>query len=345
MVLNIKLSKAFPERAIQYAVGKNLLDKPIRQNLFDDKDSIKEMKETASKFGKWSTRGERKTFSMIISPNPKDNPTQEQVIEVSKAILDRFFPTIQGFLVLHRDKGRDAQKTNPVLHSHFYGSIVDPISGKNIHLSNKDMKAIREWADSYAYKHFGWSTFERGKHCRNRYRKLMLKEMVRSGHSSWMRELMVKVEEAYNGALSFSDFERRLRNQGISLENTEGSGQLRFCVDVDRKNINVNATTISKYLDWKALSSKFLELDKEVNIGSKECDQRSTAEIQVGAGTNKRGGGDSRTGKNFGGTEPGRSIQEIKYSCVFCTRDKDICRNCADFKKERGEYSHGIRTL
>lgn len=82
MVLNIKLSKAFPERAIRYAVGKNLLDKPIRQNLFDDKDPIKEMKETAYKFGKWSTRGERKTFSMIISPNPKDNPTQEQVLEV-----------------------------------------------------------------------------------------------------------------------------------------------------------------------------------------------------------------------------------------------------------------------
>ena len=85
MVLNIKLSKALPERAIQYAVDKNMMDKPIRRNLFGDKDPIKEMKETALKFGKWNTREERKTFSMIISPNPKDNPTEEQVLEVSES--------------------------------------------------------------------------------------------------------------------------------------------------------------------------------------------------------------------------------------------------------------------
>ena len=108
MVLNIKLSKAFPERAISYALAKNMMDKPIKRNLFGDKDSIKEMKETALKFGKWNNREERKSFSLIISPNPKDNPTEEQLLEVSEAILDRYFPTIQGFLVLHKDKGRDA---------------------------------------------------------------------------------------------------------------------------------------------------------------------------------------------------------------------------------------------
>ena len=161
MVLNIKLSKALPERAISYALAKNMMDKPIKRNLFGDKDSIKEMKETALKFGKWNTREERKTFSMIISPNPKDNPTEAQVIEVSEAILDKFFPTIQGLLVLHKDKGKDANKSKPVLHSHFYGSIIDPITGNNIHLSNRDIKEIRVWADSYANEHFGWTLFER----------------------------------------------------------------------------------------------------------------------------------------------------------------------------------------
>lgn len=341
MILNIKISKALPTRAIDYAVDKNLLKDPIKRNLFSDKNPTDEMKETASKFGKWNTREERKSFSLIISPNPKDNPTEEQVIKVSEAILDRFFPSIQGYLVLHKDKGRDAHKTKPILHSHFYGSVIDPITGKNIHLSNRDVKEIREWADSYANEHFGWKLFECGKRSRSGYRKKMMREMVKSGHSSWMRELMVKVEEAYNGALSFSDFERRLRNQGILLENTEGSGQLRFCVDVDRKNIKVNATTISKYLDWKALSSKFLELDKEVNNGSKECDQRSTAEIQVGTGLAKRGEY-SCTWNGAGGTETRRSKQKINYSCIFCTRDKDICRNCIEYK-ERGKYN-GSRT-
>lgn len=143
MVLNIKISKALPTRAIDYAVDKNLLKAPIKRNLFSDKNPIDEMRETASKFGKWKTREERKSFSLIISPNPKDNPTEEQVIEISEAVLDKFFPTIQGFLVLHKDKGKDSKKTNPILHAHFYGSVIDPITGKNIHLSNRDVKEIR----------------------------------------------------------------------------------------------------------------------------------------------------------------------------------------------------------
>ena len=143
MVLNIKISKALPTRAIEYAVAKNLLKEPIKRNLFSDKNPTDEMKETASKFGKWKTHEERKSFSLIISPNPKDNPTEEQVLEVSEAILDKYFPTIQGFLVLHKDKGKDANKTNPIPDSHFYRSKNDPITRRNIQRINKDMKEIR----------------------------------------------------------------------------------------------------------------------------------------------------------------------------------------------------------
>lgn len=345
MVLNIKLSKAFPERAIQYAVEKNLLDKPIRQNLFDDKNPIKEMKETASKFGKWSTRGERKTFSMIISPNPKDNPTQEQVLEVSKAILDRFFPTIQGFLVLHRDKGRDAQKTNPVLHSHFYGSIVDPISGKNIHLSNKDMKEIRAWADNFAHEHFGWSIFEMGKRSRNSYRNKMMREIVKSGHSSWMRNLTMIVEEAYNSALSFSDFERRLRNRGISPEYPDRASPIRLHFDVGGKEMKVNATSISSLLSWEELSKKFTELKKEdIQYGFQGHKQRNQEKIQMGAGFNQRRsspttGSGTRSGQGSGSGN-GRKID---YACIICTRDKESCHKCTEYTKGRGGQSHGSR--
>lgn len=344
MVLNIKLSKAFPERAIQYAVGKNLLDKPIRQNLFSDKDPIKEMKETASKFGKWSTRDERKTFSMIISPNPKDNPSEDQVLEISQAVLDKYFPTIQGILVLHKDKGTDSRKANPVLHAHFYGSIIDPVTGRNIHLSNKDMKAIREWADSYAHDHFGWTSFVQKGRGRNSYRKKMMQEMVNSGHGSWMRNLTENVEDAYNGALSFSDFKRRLRNQGVSVENIDVGGQLRFSVGVGGKEIKVNATTISKLLDKKALSKKFTDFAKEEQNGSKGFKPWNKEEIEMGTRSHQ-GRADSSTGSGAcagqgSGSGNGR---KINYGCIICTRDKDICYKCTEFKKGRGGYSHGSR--
>lgn len=344
MVLNIKISKALPTRAIAYAVAKNLLKEPIKRNLFSDKNPTDEMKETALKFGKWNNREERKSFSLIISPNPKDNPTEEQVIEISEAVLDKFFPTIQGFLVLHKDKGKDSKKTNPILHAHFYGSVIDPITGKNIHLSNRDVKEIRVWADSYANEHFGWTLFERGKRIRNSYRKMMMQEMVRSGHGSWMRELTECVEEAYNGALSFSDFERRLRTHGISMENINGSGQMRLCVNVGGKEIKVNATTISKSLDWKALSMKFIELGKENNYGSKRVKQRNTKEIEMGTrshqGHSSGSTGSGACGGQGSGSGHGR---KINYSCIICTRDKEICHNCTEFKKGRGGQSHGSR--
>lgn len=344
MVLNIKISKALPERAISYALAKNMMDKPIKRNLFGDENSIKEMRETAEKYGKWTTHDERKTFSMIISPNPKDNPTEEQVIEVSEAVLDKFFPTIQGFLVLHKDRGRDANKTKPILHSHFYGSVIDPITGKNIHLSNRDVKEIREWADSYANEHFGWSLFERGNRGRNKYRNLMMQEMVKEGYGSWMRNLVEIVEDAYNGALSFSDFVRRLRNQGISVENLDGNGQLRFCVNVDGKDIKVNATTISKLLDRKALSMKFTELEKEKIDGFKGQQSWNEKKIKMGTGFDQRRSSPTTgSGACSGAGSIGSNGRKINYSCIICTRDKEICHNCTEFKKGRGGYSHGSR--
>lgn len=345
MVLNIKISKALPTRAIDYAVAKNLLKEPIKRNLFSDKNPTDEMKETASKFGKWNTREERKTFSMIISPNPKDNPTEKQLLEVSEAILDKYFPTIQGFLVLHKDKGKDSKKTTPILHAHFYGSVIDPITGKNIHLSNRDINEIRAWADNFAHEHFGWLIFERGKRGRNRYRKMMMKEMVRSRHSSWMCDLTMMVEEAYNSALSFTDFERRLRNRGVSLEYPDRLSPIRLRFYVDGKEMKVKATTISSLLSWEELSKKFTELKKEdLQYGYKGLNQRSQEKIQMGTGTHQ---GRSIISPGSGSCSGQGSVsgyaRKIKYGCIFCTGDKNICRQCSEFKKERGGYSHGSR--
>ena len=345
MVLNIKISKALPTRAIAYAVAKNLLKEPIKRNLFSDKNPTDEMKETALKFGKWNNREERKSFSLIISPNPKDNPTEEQVIEISEAVLDKFFPTIQGFLVLHKDKGKDSKKTNPILHANFYGSVIDPITGKNIHLSNRDVKEIRVWADSYANEHFGWTLFERGKRIRNSYRKMMMQEMVRSGHGSWMRELTECVEEAYNGALSFSDFERRLQHRGVTMEKDAGSGQYRFCITTNGKNIKVNATTISKQLDIKSLSNKFTDFVKEEPNGSKGQQSWNEKKIKMGTGfDSRRNSPTTGSGACSGAGSVGSNGQKINYGCILCTRDKEICYRCTEYKKGRGEYSHGSRT-
>ena len=125
-----------PDKAMKYISDKNIMPEVQRRNLHSKTLSpSEEMKRTAERFGKWKKHEERKTLSIIISPNPADNPTEEQLLDVTNAVLDRFFSTIQGIVVLHKDKSgtADSRKTKPVLHSHFEGSLVDPITGKNVH--------------------------------------------------------------------------------------------------------------------------------------------------------------------------------------------------------------------
>lgn len=181
MFLNIKISKATPEKALKYASGKNLLEHVEKRNILTD-NPAKEMRATAQRYGKWNTDKERKTFSLIISPNPSDNPTPQQVMEITKAVLDKYFETIQGIIVLHKDKGKDSTKSNPILHAHFYGSVIDPMTGKNVHLSDSDVRKIRSWADKYAKSKFGWRAFSRGQsNASRKYSDLLMEKINREG--------------------------------------------------------------------------------------------------------------------------------------------------------------------
>ena len=157
MLIKVKMSKATPDRASAYAINKNIMDDVLKYNLFSD-DPLKEMKKLADRFGKWKTRKERKTLSIVFSPNPSDHPTEKQLVDVVNAVIDRFFSSLQGISVIHKDKEGtpDAEKKNPIMHAHFYASIIDPLTGKNVHLSNIDILEIRRWADNYAHEKYGW---------------------------------------------------------------------------------------------------------------------------------------------------------------------------------------------
>ena len=229
MFLNIKISKATPEKALKYATGKNILETTKTPNLISDKSPAQEMRDTAARFGKWQSAKDRKTFSLVISPAPKDNPTREQVMEITEAVLDHFFPTIQGIIVLHKDKGRDSEKTNPVLHSHFYGSIIDPTTGKNIHLSDTDVRRIRAWADEYAKRRFNWKPFTRGTQNRTRtYKRALRNELSGSGRNCWFDSVRNVINEAYEKSASFGEFCSRLGEKGISVLQESNTKDLKF---------------------------------------------------------------------------------------------------------------------
>ena len=338
MFLNIKTSKAYPERALKYAIDKTLI-KVEKRNLITNKDPAVEMRETASRFGKWTTPKERKTFSIVISPNPKDNPTEGQVLEVTNAVLDHYFESIQGIVVLHKDQGRDSSKTNPILHAHFYASIIDPLTGKNIHLSDTDVRQIRAWADRYAENRFGWKPFAKGQRNAGKcYKRSLMEKINKRGKSGWMNELEKAVEESLSMSSSLAEFYSRLNKRGIEILQDKDSKELCFEIQVRDRKYQVNAMTLGSHLSWKNLADRLINNRRNNNYGRPEISNKDE-KTQLGKG---------RTGITAGtGTRSGQGhVNELKtnYACIFCTKDKPICRKCTEYKYRERE-GHGARSL
>ena len=344
MFLNVKISKATPERALQYAINKNVLEYTKKRNLFTDKSPAQEMRETAARYGKWQNQKDRKTFSLVVSPNPQDNPSQEQLLEMTEAILDHFFPSIQGIIVLHFDKGKDAEKSNPVLHAHFYGSIVDPATGKNIHLSDSDIRQIRKWADAYASCRFGWKPFKRTTNKSRSYKREMKQRIQNRGQSGWIDTLALAVNEAYEKAKSFDEFCSILSNKGIAILQEEQTHALKFEITVKGKRYQVNSKTLGAHLTWDKLQEKFIETNRRNN--DEYTRPKRTTETQEKLGKNYAGSANCRSSGAGQDCGTGHSIQrKINYACILCTRDKDICKRCSEYKRKGEIIGHGFRSL
>lgn len=336
MFLNIKTSKAYPERALKYAIDKTLITVEKR-NLITNKDPAVEMRETASRFGKWTTSKERKTFSIVISPNPNDNPTDAQVLEVINAVMDHYFESIQGIVVLHKDQGKDSAKTNPILHAHFYGSIIDPLTGKNIHLSDTDVRQIRAWADRYAENRFGWKPFVKGQRNASKcYKRFLMEKINKRGKSGWMNELKKAVEDSLSMSSSLSEFYSQLNKRGIEVLQDKDSKELCFEIQVQGKQYQVNATTLDSQYLWKSLNDRLINTNRRINNGRPEI---FTEKTQLGkSGTGITAGSGARSGQGH------VSQHKTNYACIFCTKDKTICRKCTEYHP-RERDGHGSRSL
>jgi hypothetical protein len=335
MFLNIKISKAFPGRSISYGISKNLLEYPIRRNLFDeDASPEEEMLQTAERFGKWGSREDRKSFGIVISPSPKYNPTEDQVLGVTHAVLDSFFEEYQGIVVLHKDKGADAEKENPILHAHFYGSIINPIDGNNLHISPKMVSEIRHWADDYALQAYGWKPFERTSDmvARDRYRKKSFGKVIARETYSWKLNLVAIVEKAYKESLSFSEFVHRLAGEGIRVFRDK-KGMLRFQIHLGKKAYRIKASTINCELVGYEIIKRFPELKKNegASYGRKGGVETVATE---GSRSVQKSMGSRYDGRATGSGGIGKT--RVDFDCLICTGDKPECKECVRQEKRKG---------
>lgn len=310
------------------------------------------MRRTAERYGKWERHEERKTLSIIVSPNPADNPTEEQVSDITNAILDRYFSTIQCIVVLHRDKEgtADERKNNPILHSHAIGSIIDPVTGNNVHFSHGQIAEIQRWADQYAYKRYGWEPFSptRERRSQTRYRVAALKAIAMRGSYSWKADMTSRIERHYMNAGSYQDFLNRLKDEGIGVisgyrNRTTGDTvrlpELRFSVRYKGRLMIVKGSTISDNLSPSAMEKRFSE------IGGNHGQVRRFT--QQGQGYTPKQMGSGHAGRQQPGSNSGQGHVrviggKIDYQCIFCTRDKELCEQCSRYDRfQQGGISHG----
>lgn len=338
MLIKVKMSKATPDRASNYATSKNIMDDVLKYNLFSD-DPLKEMKKLADRFGKWKTRRERKTLSIVFSPNPIDHPTEEQLADVVNAVIDHFFSSLQGIAVVHKDKKGtlDAEKKNPVMHAHFYASIIDPLTGRNVHLSNNDILEIRKWADAYAFEKYGWKPFSKTNGMsKDNLSKKMMGRIDSRGKSSWYLDLVDNVENAYYDAVSFTDFKKRLSSNGINISINDGV--IRFETAIGGRDYYVRGDRISTLLSVNSLKNKYSDfnVERRNNDGSQRFYTGKEKPDRMGKANSQGSGAGSRGGAGY--------VRKLDFQCIICSKDKSICKDCTEFYKERGEHSHGSRT-
>lgn len=338
MLIKLKMSKATPDRASSYATSKNIMDDVVKYNIFSD-DPLKEMKKLADRFGKWKTRKERKTLSIVFSPNPIDRPTEEQLVDVVNAVVDRFFSSLQGIAVIHKDKKGtlDAEKINPIMHAHFYANIIDPLTGRNVHLSNNDILEIRRWADTYAHEKFGWKPFSKANGMsKGNCSKKMMGRIENRGKASWYLDLVDKVDNAYFDAVSFNDFRNRLSDQGVQMSVRDGV--IRFDTTIGGRDYSVRGNKISPLLSVNSLIKKYtdFEIERRNNDGSQRLYKGKEKQDRMGKANSQGSGAGTRGGAGY--------VRKFDFQCIVCSKDKSICKDCTEFYKERGEHSHGSRT-
>ena len=358
MFTNIRIHKTTPGKTYRYVSDKNIMPEMHLRNLYSKNLSpIAEMQRTAERFGKWTRPEARKTITIVISPNPADNPTPEQVLEVTNAVLDKFFPNLQGGIALHLDKKgtADSRKTRPILHSHFVGSIVDPITGGNAHLGKGQVREIQMWADQYAHEYFGWEPFrpkDRSSH--NRYREAVMKALAARGSYSWRMHMRELIEKHLSEAEDYKDFLRRLSTDGIGVISsyrnrktgeTARFPELRFSFRYRGKLMVVKASTVSEKLTPSLIEKRFSEMGGKHGqvwgFSYKGQGQSFTAK-NLGTG---RAGGQPKGRENSGEGHVGVSNGKADFHCIICEHDREICEMCSRFERwQGGSHERSART-
>lgn len=332
MITKIRFSKAFPDAEMEYGAAKTITEFVYSEN-FMTNDHAEELRRIGKLFGKYCSQNERKSFSIVLSPSPNDNPTNEELIEVGRYLMRKYFDRLPYEMSIHLDKGKDAEKDMPVKHLHIYGGVIDPITGKKMHLSDSQRRRIQDDVDRYVSQKFRWMTIDRRSTSRISTKGA---RKPSSGQYSWVEDLRLRVVAAYEKSNSFDDFRLKLKDAGVGvlLNRKDGTTRNEIGFIFQSKTgeiVQCQGPRLDTRLSVLAIAAKWprtpLKADQDIKKG------------RVPYGTQTAGYAPGKMGKGngFSGGGYGRNLTTEFAPCYPCPNTRmALSGTCESCRKEFG---------
>ena len=334
MITKIQFSKAFPDTEMEYGAAKTITDGIYSENFLTD-DHAGELRQIGKLFGKYWSPDERKSFSIVLSPSPDDSPTNEELIEVGRYLMRKYFGRIPYEMSIHLDRGNDAKKDKPVKHLHIYGGVIDPITGKKMHLSDSQRRRIQDDIDKYVSQKFGWMIIDRRGTSRTSTKGA---RRPSSGQYSWMEDLRRRVVAAYEKSNSFDDFRLKLKAAGVGvlLNRKDGTPRNELGFIFQSKTgefVQCQGPRLDRMLSVLAITAKWSPTPVKTHQDIKK------GRIHYGAQTTGQAPGKMGNGNGISGGGYGRGLTTEFAPCYPCPNTRmalsGACESCRkEFKRK-----------
>lgn len=200
-------SKSTPRKAIGYITNPKKAAYVSVRNLFEDEDYAGQFEETAALFGKGRKYGERKYYHFKLSCARSDNIDPHAAQLYAEELAARLFKDCECVIATHTD--------TQTVHSHIIVNAVNPLTGKKLHITEKEYGKMKDEANRLGVE-LGYSYTEYRKTAKNK-RTSEEKHIILKGGTSWKEDLREVIEEAKEVAKSEEEFIAHLRKYGVRL--------------------------------------------------------------------------------------------------------------------------------
>lgn len=299
--------KSTPAALLSYITGKPEVTRIEYRDIDEGRPLAKQFKDNHEFHGKGLGLGERKYYHLIVSWPTGSDITDDEMIDVSNKILDRFFQDHPAVTAIHDKEILDGVPSNR--HTH---SCIDSVSlekGEMIHMSQKEYTALKDYANELGAE-IGFESVDFREPKKFRVPKAEMRAIERDG-TSWKADLRNIIVNSYNNTLdeygTFADFIAKCEEQGVKL-NGEGKWILQGHMPVGYSRLGEQCRPLRIF---ENLTENYLEsVPEDLQEEAKDIEKKTPLWQKI-MGAEKKSGT-----KESGKAKPKKQITPEQYEQI-----------------------------